>query len=225
MKKILLIASVLIAANISTANAQETIMAEINYTQLERYIEMAKAYYPQRQILNEQENIAKNQHIMANISYLDLFSANYYYRPDEKEALNALNPYVTNGFQLGVTLNLGTYLQKPFQAKSAKSNVKIAQLEKQILDTQLEKEVKNRYYNYILQLRELKLKTIEAQDINGTSQSITSRFEKGEITLEEYNAARAAVSASASTKMQTELEYLRAKDDLEEIIGAKLSDN
>src|SRR5690606_13121295 len=164
-------------------------------------------------------------HTMANISYLDLFSANYYYRPDEREALNSLNPYVTNGFQLGVTLNLGTYLQKPFQAKSAKSTLKIVQLEKQVLDTQLEKEVKNRYYNYILQLRELKLKTIEAQDINGTSQSITSPFEKGEITLEEYNAARAAVSASASTKMQTELEYLRAKDDLEEIIGAKLSDN
>src|SRR5690606_12603601 len=135
MKKILLIASVLIAANISKASAQETIMAEINYTQLERYIEMAKAYYPQRQILDEQESIAKNEHTMANISYLDLFNANYFYRPDEQAALNSLNPYVTNGFQFGVSLNLGTYLQKPFQAKSAKSNVKIAQLEKQILDT------------------------------------------------------------------------------------------
>src|SRR5690554_983719 len=207
MKKILLIASVLIAANISKASAQETIMAEINYTQLERYIEMAKAYYPQRQILNEQENIAKNQHTMANISYLDLFSANYYYRPEEREALNSYNPYVTNGFQLGVGINLGTYLQKPFLAKSAKSNVKIVQLEKKILDTQLEKEVKNRYYNYILQLRELKLKTIEAQDINGTFQSVTNRFEKGEITIEEYNTARSAVSTAGSNRMQTELNY------------------
>jgi len=68
------------------------------------------------------------------------------------------------------------------------------------------------------------LKTIEAQDINGTFQSITNRFEKGEITIEEYNTARAAVSGVASTKMQTELDYLRAKDDLEEIIGAKLTD-
>src|SRR5690606_26663054 len=136
----------------------------------------------------------------------------------------SMNPYITNGFQFGVTLNLGNYLQKPFQAKSARSTVKIVQLEKQILDTQLEKEVKNRYYNYIIQQRELKLKTIEEQDINGTSQSITSRFEKGEITLEEYNTARAAASAAASNKMQTELNYLQAKDDLEEIIGAKLTE-
>lgn len=224
MRKVLFILALIIAVIVPRVRAQETIMDEINYNQLEKFIQMAKEYYPQRKILNEQESQAKNTLTMANISYLDLFSANYYYRPDEKEALNAMNPYITNGFQFGVTLNLGTYLQKPFQAKSAKSDVRIAQLEKQILDTQLEKEVKNRYYSYIQQLRELKLKTIEAQDINGTFQSITNRFEKGEITIEEYNAARAAVSTVASTKMQTELDYLRAKDDLEEIIGMKLSD-
>lgn len=224
MKKVLSILALIIIVIVPGVKAQETIMDEINYNQLEKFIQMAKEYYPQRRILNEQENIAKNAHTMVNVSYLDLFNANYYYRPDEKEAINPENPYVTNGFQFGINLSLGDYLQKPFQAKSAKSNIKIAQLEKQILDTQLEKEVKNRYYNYIQQLRELKLKTVEAQDINGTFQSITNRFEKGEITIEEYNTARAAVSGVASTKMQTELDYLRAKDDLEEIIGVKLSE-
>jgi len=204
--------------------AQETILTEINYGQLEKFIQMAKEHYPQRKILEEQEKIAKNTYTMANISYLDLFNANYYYRPDEQQALDVLNPYVTNGFQFGINITLGNYLQKPFQAKSAKSNVKIAQLEKEILDTQLEKEVKNRYYAYVQQLREMKLKAVESQDISGTFPSITNRFERGEITIEEYNAARAAVSGATSTKMQTELDYLRAKDDLEEIIGAKLSD-
>ena len=224
MKKIYYILALTWIVSLSTAKAQETIMDEINYGQLDKFIQMAKEHYPQRKILNEQENIAKNTHTMANISYLDIFNANYYYRPDEQQALDVMNPYVTNGFQFGITLNLGTYLQKPYQAKSAKSNVKIVQIEKQILDAGLEKEVKNRYYNYIQQLRELKLKTIEAQDVNGSYQSITNRFEKGEITLEEYNTARAAVSAVASTKMQTELDYLRAKDDLEEIIGTRLAE-
>lgn len=224
MKKTLFILTLFLTVIVRSSSAQETILEEINYNQLEKFIQMAKEYYPQRKIANEHELIAKNMYKMSNISYLDLFGVNYYYRPDEKEVLNSLNPYVTNGFQFSIGLNLGNYLQKPFQAKSAKSNMKIAQLEKQILDTQLEKEVKSRYYNYILQLRELKLKTIEAQDINGTYQNVTNRFEKGEITMEEYNAARAALSNAGSTKIQTEMSYLQAKDDLEEIIGAKLSD-
>jgi len=224
MKKLLLMIIMVSTCGITSSFAQETILSEINYNELEKYIQMAKDYYPQRQIVREQEKIAKNNHTMSQISYLDIFSANYYYRPDEREALNSLNPYVTNGFQASVGINLGSYLQKPFQTKSAKSSLKIARLEMEIMDTELEKEVKNRYYNYVQQLKELMLKTKDAQDINGTLQSITNRFEKGEITIEEYNTARSAVSSVASTKMQTELNYLRAKDDLEEIIGAKLAD-
>src|SRR5690606_2251537 len=224
MKKLLLMIIMVSTCGITSSFAQETILSEINYNELEKYIQMAKDYYPQRQIIHEQEKIAKNNHTMSQISYLDIFSANYYYRADEREALNSLNPYVTNGFQASVGINLGNYLQKPFQTKSAKSSLKIAQLEMEIMDVELEKEVKNRYYNYIQQLKELMLKTKDAQDINGTLQSITNRFEKGEITIEEYNTARSAVSAVASTKMQTELNYLRAKDDLEEVIGAKLAD-
>lgn len=224
MKKLLLMIIMVSTCGITSSFAQETILSEINYNDLEKYIQMAKDYYPQRQIVREQGKIAKNNHTMSQISYLDIFSANYYYRPDEREALNSLNPYVTNGFQASVGINLGNYLQKPFQTKSAKSSLKIAQLEMEIMDTELEKEVKNRYYNYIQQVKELMLKTKDAQDINGTLQSITNRFEKGEITIEEYNTARSAVSAVSSTKMQTELNYLRAKDDLEEVIGAKLAD-
>lgn len=224
MKNFLIITLIIFFLPSLKAQENISIMDEINYSQLEKFIQMAKEYYPQRKILTEEEKKAKNTLTMSNISYLDIFSANYYYRPDEKQAISVENPYLTNGFQFGVTLNLGTYLQKPFLTKSAKSDVKIAQLEKQILDTSLEKEVKNRYYNFVQQSRELKLKTIEAQDINGTFQSITNRFEKGEITIEEYNTARAAVSGIASTKLQTELNFLKAKDDLEEIIGAKLSD-
>lgn len=225
MKKLLLLILLLLSTgSVTSLHAQETILNEINYNDLERYIQMAKDYHPQRKIINEQEKIAKNAHLMSNISYLDLFSANYYYRPDEREALNSLNPYVTNGFQASVSLNLGNYLQKPFQAKTAKSNIKIVQLEKEIMDTELEKEVKNRYYTYIQQLKEMKLKTKEAQDTQVTFEILTSRFEKGEITIEEYNSARTTVSGVTSMKVQTEVNYLRAKDDLEEIIGAKLSD-
>jgi len=224
MKKTVLILSLLILAIIPSLRAQETLMDEINYNQLQKYIEMAKEYYPQRQILAEQEKIAKNELNAANISFLDPFSASYFYRPDEQDAINPANPYLYNGFQLSATINLGDFLQKPFQSKSAKSNLKIAQLERQIYDTELEKEVKNRYYDYILQVKALKVQTTAAQDATGTFQTLTNKFEKGEVTLEEYNEARAAIATANTAKIQTEMSYLQAKDNLEEIIGAKLDD-
>lgn len=224
MKKTLLILMLLTVALVPSLRAQETLMDEINYNQLQKFIEMAKEYYPQRQILAEQEKIAKNDLSAANISFLDPFSASYFYRPDEQDAINPQNPYLYNGFQLSATINLGDFLQKPFQSKSAKSNLKIAQLERQIYDTELEKEVKNRYYDYIFQVKALKVQTIAAQDATGTFQTLTNRFEKGEVTLEEYNEARAAIAVANTSKIETEKSYLQAKDNLEEIIGVKLSD-
>ena len=224
MKKSLLLLAAILTISSLRVTAQETVMDEINYNQLEKYIQMAKEYYPQRKIKEELEKQAKTEVTIQTISYLDLFNANYYYRPNEREALDVMNPYVTNGFQFGVSLNLGRYLQKPFTGKIVRSELKIAQLEKQIFDTQLEKEVKSRYYKYVLNLKELKLKTVSAQETLGNLQNITTRFEKGEIPLEEYNSARAAVLDANSTKMQTEISYLQAKDGLEEIIGSKLQE-
>lgn len=224
MKKVILVLILISTILAPNVKAQETVMDEINYNQLEKFIQMAKDYYPQRKILAEQESQAKNSIVMSSLSYLDLFSGSYYYRPEKRQALNPENPYVTNGFQLSVSFNLGSYLQKPFQSKNDRSNLEIVKLERQMYDTELEKEVKNRYYNYILQLKELKLKTEAAQDVNTTVQNMTSRFEKGEISLEEYNSGRSALSEAGSTRMQAEINYLRAKDDLEEIIGTELAD-
>src|SRR5690606_12097968 len=106
MKKISFLITLILIAVTSMVKAQETILTEINYGQLEKFIQMAKEHYPQRKILEEQEKIAKNTYTMANISYLDLFNANYYYRPDEQQALDVLNPYVTNGFQFGINITL-----------------------------------------------------------------------------------------------------------------------
>ncbi len=224
MKKailVLILISTILAPNVK---AQETIINEVNYNQLETFIQMAKDYYPKRKILVEQESKAKNSISSSNVSYLDLFNVNYFYRPDDQATLNPQNPYLTNGFQFGINLNLGNFLQKPFQVKDAKSDLKIAQFEKEAYDIDLTKEVKNRYYNYILQSKELKLKTLTVQDSYDTFRNLTAQFERGEITIEDYNAARTAMSEANSSKIQTEMNFIRAKDDLEEIIGVELTE-
>lgn len=224
MKQFLFILTFSLASWISGVRAQEVITDEINYNTMEKLIQLAKEYYPQRKAIQEQENIAKNNVTIANLSYLDVVSANYYWRPDESETINPENPYITNGFQFGININPSSLFAKPFQVRSAKSSYKIAQYQKESYDAELEKQVKTRYYNYVLQLKEFKLKTMAAQTAKGTFLDISNSYQRGEITAEEYSAGRDLIAESDYSKLEAEIAYLSARDDLEEIIGMKLTD-
>lgn len=204
--------------------AQESIIGEINYNDLQKYIDLAKQNYPKRKALNENINKADVEKTLSALSYLDIFNASYFYRPEKKSVVDPINPYNVNGFQFGVNVNLGAFLQKPFNAKKAKSDYKIAQFEAQEYDLSLAVEVKKRYYNYIQQLNQLKIYSASVQDNKNTADNLKYRFEKGEITLDVYNQSRINVTNITTSKIQTEVNLLSAKDALEEMIGMKLSD-
>ena len=221
MKKIGLL-SFLIISGIVLTYGQQSIVSQINYNQLEKYIQSAKDNYPRRQIMALNTQVAAAGVPAAKVLLLDIFNASYIYRPNGAIAINAGNPFLINGFQFGVNMSLGSFLQKPFQIKQAKSEHKIAQLEQQEYDVILANEVKNRYYEYILQLNELKLKTQSAQDNKTVSDDMRYKFEKGEITLQAYNSSRISASGADSSRIQAEIEFLKAKNALEDIIGKKL---
>ena len=221
MKKIGLLCFLIISGIVSTYG-QQSIVSQINYNQLEKYIQSAKDNYPRRQIMALNTEVAAADVPAARVSLLDIFNASYIYRPNGAVAINAANPFLVNGFQFGVNMSLGSFLQKPYQIKQAKSEHKIAQLEQQEYDVILSNEVKNRYYEYILQLNELKLKTQSAQDNKTVSDDMRYKFEKGEITLQAYNSSRISASGADSSRIQAEIEFLKAKDALEDIIGKKL---
>ena len=221
MKKIGLLCFLIISGIVSTYG-QQSIVSQINYNQLEIYIQSAKDNYPRRQIMALNTEVAAAGVPAAKVLLLDIFNASYIYRPNGAIAINAGNPFLINGFQFGVNMSLGSFLQKPFQIKQAKSGHKIAQLEQQEYDVILANEVKNRYYEYILQLNELKLKTQSAQDNKTVSDDMRYKFEKGEITLQAYNSSRISASGADSSRIQAEIEFLKAKNALEDIIGKKL---
>ena len=221
MKKIGLLCFLIISGIVSTYG-QQSIVSQINYNQLEKYIQSAKDNYPRRQIMALNTEVAAAEVPAAKVSLLDIFNASYIYRPNGAVAINAGNPFLVNGFQFGVNMSLGSFLQKPYQIKQAKSEHKIAQLEQQEYDVILANEVKNRYYEYILQLNELKLKTQSAQDNKTVSDDMRYKFEKGEISLQAYNSSRISASGADSSRIQAEIEFLKAKDALEDIIGKKL---
>lgn len=224
MKKSLIILAAILIVGVSNLKAQETITDEINYNTMEKLIQLAKEHYPQRKVISEQENIAKNNVMVANLSYLEPLNANYYWRPEEQKTINPENPYITNGFQLGININPSSLFAKPFQVKSAKSNHRIAQYQKEAYDAELEKQVKTRYYNYVLQLKEFKLKTMAAQTAKGSFLDISNSYQRGEITAEEYTEARDLIAESDYSKLEAEVAFLSARDDLEEIIGIKVAD-
>ena len=206
------------------ALAQESIIKEINYSDLEKYIDLARQNYSMKKLALAKEEAVKTAIPIAQLSYLDILNGSYFYRPEKNTVLDPVNPYNVNGFQFGVTLNLGNFLQKPYQVKRAKAEYKIAQLESQQTDVLIEMEVKRRYYDYIQQIGELKINTKSAQDNAGVAESLRYKFEKSEVTLDAYNLSRINQSTANLSKIQAEVNYLKAKDLLEEIIGRKLSE-
>lgn len=224
MKKLFKIALASLVFLSANTYAQESIIGEIKYNDLQKYIDLAIQNYPKTKIADVSVEKAKAEVASSALSYLDLFNASYFYRPQKKTVLDPINPYNVNGFQFSVNLNLGNFLQKPYAAKRAKADYKIAQLQAEDFRLTLATEVKKRYYAYIQQINQLKIYTEAAQDNKNVADNLKYKFEKGEIGLDTYNQSRINLTSANTAKIQTEVNLLAAKDLLEEIIGTKLSD-
>jgi outer membrane protein TolC len=224
MKKISALSLIVIALFTFQASAQNSIMSDVSYPLLEKYIALAKAHYPKSKITEAQMIAVKTGIPIASVSFLDLFNASYFYRPNDNQIVNANNPYTVNGWQFGITFNLGTYLQKPYILKRAKADYRVATLMNEDMQLTVVGEVKRRYYTYLQAVSQLKIRTQTAQDNKNISETSRHKFERGELSLDLYNASRMLVSASSTDQITAEVGYLNAKDALEEIIGQKLSE-
>jgi outer membrane protein TolC len=226
-KKYTLVLMILCFCGFSGA-AQESIIPDIDYKLLDKYIKAAREYYPRRKMVEAQKDVSKVAITTSYLSYLDIFSASYFYRPNDKTPITTpgttVNPYIVNGIQYGININLGSFLQKPFMVKRAKSEYKVATLQAEDYDVLMVTEVKKRYYTYVQMLAELKIRTLKAMDNKSVADNARRRFEKGEIPLEAYNSSRVELADASSEKLQTEVNFLNAKDALEEMIGKKLSE-
>ena len=202
--------------------AQESILADINNVDIENYIALAKQNYAKRKVQQAMTESVKTGVPYAKAAYLDIFNATYIYRPENRAVIDPINPYNVNGLQLGVTINLGSLIQKPYMVKKAKADYKVAQLQELDFDNQLAVEVKRRYYDYIEQKTQLKILTQSAIDSKGVSESLRNKFERGAVTLDVYNESRITQANASTSKIQAETNYLKVKDLLEEIIGQKI---
>lgn len=204
--------------------AQDDIASQINPPLLQKYIDLAKEYYPKRKMYKASELSAKAKIGVAKASYLESLNASYFYRPNNGTILDATNPYSINGFQFGVNLNLGIFFRTPSLVRQAREEYNSAAYLTKEYDILLETEVKQRYFEYLQGLIDLKVKNQAYIDNKAASDGLRYKFEKGEVSLDVYTKAKSLTSTASSEKLTSELNMLRAKSSLEALIGKKLEE-
>lgn len=200
--------------------AQETMLTEVSYTYLDTLIKIAKENYPKIKVFDKKVTIAEKNVGRTRVSWLDAINVAYLYNPNN--TFNVARPTFFNGFQTGISLNVGLLLQKPYLIKIAKNDLDISRYEREEYNLNIEALVKERYFLYIQNQTILKARMQNAQDAESILKAARYRFEKGEETLQNFNIALMALSTQNQGKIEAEAQLLIAKAYLEEIIGKKL---
>ena len=217
----LLMPIILISVTSVTTQAQESILPRVSNDYVERLVAVAKKNYPEVMARQYQTAIAKNNITKTNVGWLDAFSVSYYYRPTQG-AVDIVNPNIFNGYQLGFSLNLGAILQKPFATKEAKAQYKVAQLEEKQYGLTIAALVKARYFAYLEQLGNLKLRTRAYTDAEALVKLLRNKFEKNEVTFDDYQRALIQSTEQNQQIIHAESGVFTTKSALEELLGEKL---
>lgn len=206
------------------SKAQESVIKGIDYIFLDTLIQKAKVNYPRNKILKEKTDIAKNDIAKSNLSWLDVVTFTYLYRPNNNSTINLQDPNLLNGYQIGFNLNLGNVIAKPFTIKNSKATYKISKLEEEEYSLTLEREVKNRYYEYLKYINLLKISSKATLDAESLLKEMKYKYEKGEVSLEVYTNVLLNATNQNKSRIEAEAEVFNAKALLEELVGVKLED-
>lgn len=203
-----------------SANAQETLSQEISSAYVDRLVTVAKARYPRVKFYQETVDKADQAVKQARLSYFDILSTSYLFRPTQAAVIN---PAFFNSYQFGLFVNIGSILQKPYVIRQARNDLKIAQYDQETYLLSLEAEVKRRYYLYMQQRSMFRLQAAALLDIESMLKDVRYKFENGTETLENYNRVLIMYSNQQQEKVMVEGDMLIALSSLEELLGQKLS--
>lgn len=218
-----LIICIITCSNFS-AKAQQSIISDISYLFLEKLIATAKQNYPRVKQLNINKDIAEFNVKQQKLSWLDPLSASYF-STSNNQVLNFTDTrFLINGYQIGASINVGSFLQKPLNIKKSKSELLFANEIANEYALQLESEVKRRYFTYIQAFNNVKLFTKTLQDAEGMKNDMRIRYERGEITFDSYSRSLITFSSISQSKIDSEASMLIAKAALEELIISRIED-
>jgi outer membrane protein TolC len=203
-------------------NAQESMIPEVSNTYLIKLIDIAKKNYVLVKINEKRIDLANINIQKANVSWFDIFSITLNYSPTGGST--SLNQPTLSGFQIGLYINIGSLLSKPYLVKTSKEELEIAKLGKQDVLNILEGEVKARYIKYVQTSVLLRVESKISLETENVVKEARYKFEKGEVTFETFTRALIFEADYRKKVIDAEANLLTAKASLETIIGKKLSD-
>ncbi len=209
---------VFLSANV--CSAQESMMPDVSYLFLEKLVAAAKSNYPRMKTYDHAIKVSQLNIQKAKLDWLNLVSFIYLINPAASSTSAAAS--AAGGFQTGVSVSIGSILQKPGEVKAAREELAITKLGQEEYFLTIQAQVQQRYFQYVQALTLLNWRNKDAQSMESTLKDIRYKFEKGELPFEEYNKSLTAYSGSIQAKIQAEGALLLAKSTLEEIIGAKI---
>ncbi len=223
LKMFVSVTIILIIANSFTKlKAQETMMPEVSGTYLNKLIDIAKNNYVIVKINQKRIDLANINIQKANVSWFDIFSITLNYSPTGGST--SLNQPTLSGFQIGLYINIGNLLQKPYLVKTSKEELEVAKLGKQEAINILEGEVKARYIKFVQTSVLLRVESKIAIEAESVVKEARYKFEKGEVTFETFTRALIYESDGRKKVIDAEANLLIAKASLETIVGKKLSE-
>ena len=204
------------------AIAQESMIPDVSYLFLQKLIATARENYPIIKQNKIKEEISELQVKHQQLDWLTPFNVSYVSQPNK--TVNFIDPSFYSGYQFGININIGDILQKPNNVKTTKKNLEYNQQLTAQFDNNLEMEVKKRYFTYIQQLNNVKLYTKSLQDAQGLLADLKLRYERGEVTFQNYSEGLISYSTISQSKIEAESGFLTAKAALEELTVTKLED-
>lgn len=201
---------------------QETMIEDISFPLLDKLIATAKENFPRMKYYEGRANTAKINISQRKLDWFNSITFSYIYQPTN--TVDIVKPNLFNGYQASVHLNLGSILQTPGEIRKSKQEYISVTGELKEYEKLLEYEVKQRYFEYIKQKKNLELYTKIVLDVESIEKEQKTRYEKNEIALKDYNETLISVSTYNTTKIETEGEVFKAKASLEMLLGKKLED-
>jgi outer membrane protein TolC len=127
-------------------------------------------------------------------------------------------------YNIGLNLSPSRFITTPAEIKLAQFDYEQSVNNLHTQKLRIRAETLTRYEVYRHNLEQLKVISENYETANSTFILIRERFNKGESTLEEFNAASLARIGALTGKMGGELQVRLAKISLEELLGVKLED-
>ena len=191
----------------------------------EKLVRLAWNNSPASQVLNHSINVAKYDVKLANRQWLNQIGAagninEYTINPPANQTFPLFYPR----YNFSATVNLGNLFNDPLKARRAKEAVHIAEQNVNSEKLTIRAETLRRYQTYLTSMELLKIQTEISSDALDNYDLAKGKFEKGVITLEQYNMILENRNSQNSKRIIAQSNVNMAIIDIEEMIGVKFAD-